>query len=73
MYRSLAALPNSGYWKIGAYFCGAAAFYILFSLPMSYVKHSRVDQSSNDDLTCEQRGREGSREGTDAALAPTLS
>jgi hypothetical protein len=48
---NLAALPNSGYWKIGAYFGGATAFYLFFSLPMSYVKHSRVDHSSNDDLT----------------------
>jgi hypothetical protein len=48
---SVAALPNSGYWKIGAYYAGALVFYLFFSLPMSYVKHSRVD-FVDEDYTC---------------------
>ncbi|EFN53780.1 hypothetical protein CHLNCDRAFT_58448 [Chlorella variabilis] len=49
-YLNVAALPNSGYWNIGIFYGGALAFYLVFSLPMSYVKHSRVDYASNEDL-----------------------
>ena len=47
---SVGALPNSDYWKIGAYFGGVLAVYLLFSLPMSYIKHSQIDYVNTEEL-----------------------
>ncbi|KAL4458381.1 hypothetical protein ABPG75_013246 [Micractinium tetrahymenae] len=47
---SIGALPDADYWKSGAFFGGVLLFYLLFSLPMSYIKHSRVDSTAADGL-----------------------
>jgi hypothetical protein len=44
------ALPNSEYWKIGTYFGIVLAVYLLFSLPMSYIKHSQIDYVNTEEL-----------------------
>lgn len=35
---SVGALPSNAYWKIGVFFGGLLAFFLLFSLPFSYIK-----------------------------------
>lgn len=35
---SVGALPSNEYWKIGVFFGGLLVFFLLFSLPMSYIK-----------------------------------
>ena len=47
---SLAALPQTEYWKIGVYFGAVLAVYLLFSLPMSYIKHSQIDYVNTEEL-----------------------
>ncbi|KAL4419847.1 hypothetical protein ABPG75_006945 [Micractinium tetrahymenae] len=47
---SVAALPNADFWYLGAFFGAALLFYLLFSLPMSYIKHSRLDPQQGDDI-----------------------
>jgi hypothetical protein len=43
-------LPNSDYWKIAIYFGVVLAVYLLFSLPMSYIKHNQVDYVNTEEL-----------------------
>ena len=43
--------PCRDYWKSSAFFGAILLFYLLFSLPMSYIKHSRVDRTAADDVT----------------------
>ena len=47
---SLGALPVSEYWKVGVYMGVLLSYYLLYSLPMSYIKHSRVDYVNTDEL-----------------------
>ena len=47
---SVAALPNADYWKIGLYFGVLLLAWLLFSLPMSYLKHSMVDWVNTEEL-----------------------
>ncbi|KAI7840220.1 hypothetical protein COHA_006002 [Chlorella ohadii] len=44
------ALPSNEYWKIGVFFGGLLVFFLLFSLPMSYIKHNRVDFVNAEEL-----------------------
>jgi hypothetical protein len=46
----MAALPQTEYWKIGTYFGVVLAVYLLFSLPMSYIKHSQIDYVNTEEL-----------------------
>lgn len=48
---SLAALPNADFWYLGAFFGATLIFYVLFSLPMSYIKHSRLDPQQGEDIS----------------------
>lgn len=48
--RSVGALPNSAFWRTGLYFLVLLVVYLLFSLPMSYIKHSRVDRAASEDV-----------------------
>ncbi|PSC68357.1 cationic amino acid transporter 1-like [Micractinium conductrix] len=47
---SIGALPDSDFWKVGVYFLIVLGVYLLFSLPMSYIKHSRVDYVNTEEL-----------------------
>ena len=47
---SVGALPTTEYWKIGIYFALLMLIYLLFSLPMSYIRHSRVDYTAAEEL-----------------------
>ena len=47
---SVGALPKAEYWKIGFYFGLLVVVYLLFSLPMSYIRHSRVDYTNAEEL-----------------------
>jgi len=47
---SVGALPTGDYWKIGTYFVATCTVYLLYALPMSYIKHSRVDWTNKDEL-----------------------
>lgn len=47
---SVGTLPRAEYWKVGFYFVGLLLVYLLYSLPMSYIKHSRVDSNADEDL-----------------------
>ena len=40
---STGALNNRDFWKTAIYFGVILVVYLLFSLPMSYIRHSRVD------------------------------
>ena len=47
---SVGALNNEDYWKTAIYFGVVALVYLLFSLPMSYIRHSRVDYTAAEEL-----------------------
>jgi hypothetical protein len=48
---SVGALNNhDDFWKCAVFFTVMLAVYLLYSLPMSYIKHSRVDSSADEDL-----------------------
>ncbi|KAL4429605.1 hypothetical protein ABPG77_008654 [Micractinium sp. CCAP 211/92] len=47
---SVGALPNSTFWRTGLYFLVLLFVYLLFSLPMSYIKHSKVDRAASQDV-----------------------
>ena len=38
--------------QVGTYFLVLLAVYLLYSLPMSYIKHSRVDYVNTGELKC---------------------
>ena len=48
--RSVASLPTTQYWKVGAYFGVILVLYLLWALPVSYIKHNQTDAASADDL-----------------------
>ena len=48
--RSVGALPNADYWKMAIYFGALLLAYLLFSLPMSYLKHNKVDWVNTEEL-----------------------
>jgi hypothetical protein len=47
---SVGSLPRTEYWKIAIYFGIVVLLYLLFSLPMSYIKHSRADRADAEEL-----------------------
>ena len=37
---------------MGAYLGGTLVFYVLYALPMSYIKHFKLDAETSDQLKC---------------------
>jgi hypothetical protein len=48
--RSVGSLENSVYIYMAIYLVGLLAFYVLYALPMSYIKHYKLDADNTEQL-----------------------
>lgn len=55
----MANINPKGYYKIGVYNLVVLVVYFLFSLPMSYIKHYKLDFVNTEQMKCGARGGVG--------------
>lgn len=47
---SVGALNHGDYWRLAVYFAVIIGVYLLISLPMSYMRHTRMDATNAEEL-----------------------